>query len=138
VPMLTRAVATAAVCLVAAPVAGAANGRLVVDPGSPVVGLRTLIEVRTAGKAPLFAQVTSPTGIRMRVRLAHVRADLWRAAYHFTDDGQWTVRVARANAVAKVLVLQPGAALPPFRPNQGGAKAGSLSGLVAPGVVIGR
>jgi hypothetical protein len=136
--MLARALAVAAVCLVAVPAAGAGNGRLLVDPANPVVGGRALIEVRTQGKAPLFAQVTSPTGVHLKVRLTRVGAGLWRGGMRFADDGQWIVRVARAHAVAKVLVLQPGAAFPPFKTNHAGAKPDALSGIVSPGVVLGR
>jgi hypothetical protein len=136
--MVARVLAVAAVCLVVAPAAGAARGRLVVSPLNPVVGVRAQIEVHAKARAPLVARVVSPTGVHLKVRLTKVRGDLWRAAFHFTDDGQWTVRVA-GTRVARVLVLQPGAALPPFRPNTpGGSKAGSLSGLVTPGIVIGR
>ena len=136
--MVTRAIALAAVCLAAAPAAGAANGRLLVEPQQPVVGLRTVIQVRAQAKAPLYAQLTSPTGVRTKLRLTQVRTGLWRAAYHFADDGQWTVGVRRAAAVAKVVVLQNGAALPPFKPNHAGATPSPLSGLDAPGVVIAR
>jgi hypothetical protein len=137
--MISRAAMVAAVSLALVPTAAAAKGRLVVDPGSPVVGVRTLIDVRTTAPAPLYLRLTSPTGVQRRLRLTRVAPGLWRAAFHFPDDGQWTLRVVRANAGAKVTVLQPGAALPPFKPNHAGAaKASSLSGLAAPGVVIGR
>lgn len=136
--MPVRALAVVAAFLAAAPAAGAAAPRLLVDPGRPVVGARTLIELqlRTAARAPLVAELVSPTGIRTRIRLTRVRPRLWRAVVHFPDDGQWLVRVARARAQAKVLVLQNGAALPPFKPNT--SKAGALSGLAGPGVVLGR
>src|SRR4051794_14442843 len=134
-----RAIAVAAIALALAPAAAAADGRLVVDPSRPVVGTKTVIEVRTIARAPLYVQLTSPTGIHMALRLTQVHAGLWRAAYHFADDGQWTLRVARAKALAKVTVFQNGAALPPFRPNQpGGSKAGALSGVVTPGIIVGR
>jgi hypothetical protein len=137
--VLVRTLAAAAVCLAAAPAAaGGANGRLLVDPPNPVVGGRALIEVRTQAKAPLVAQVTSPSGVHLRVRLSRVGAGLWRGAMRFADDGQWIVRVPRAHARAKVLVLQPGAAFPPFKGNPSGAKPSALSGIVAPGIVVGR
>jgi hypothetical protein len=137
--MLARALAVAALCLVAVPAADAAKGRLLVSPERPVVGVRALIEVRTQATAPLFAQVTSPTGVHLKVRLTRVGDGLWRGRMRFADDGQWVVRVARAHAVAKVFVLQPGAALPPFKGNPtSGAKPSALSGLAAPGIVVGR
>ncbi len=136
--MIARAAAVAAVCLALAPTAAAAKGRLLVDPGKPVVGVATLIEVQTGARAPLYVQLTSPTGVPTKIRLTRVRTGIWRALYHFADDGQWTLRVPRANARAKVLVLQPGAAIPPFRPNHAGSKASALSGIAAPGIVIGR
>jgi hypothetical protein len=136
--MMARAATVAAVSLALVPTAAAAKGRLVVDPSRPVVGVRTLIEVRANVSAPLYVRLTSPTGVRVKLRLTEVRAGLWRTAFHFSDDGRWKLRVVRANARAEVTVFQPGAALPPFKPNQAGAKASSLSGLVAPGVVVGR
>jgi hypothetical protein len=137
--MLARALAVAALCLVAVPAAGAEKGRLAVVPERPVVGVRAVIEVRTHAKAPLFAQVTSPSGVHLKVRLTEIRDGLWRGRMRFADDGQWVLRVARAQVVAKVFVLQPGAALPPFKGNPtGGAKPSALSGLAAPGFVVGR
>jgi hypothetical protein len=134
-----RAIALAAVSLALVPAAGAATGPLLVDPGQPVVGKRTLIELRADVRAPLYLRLTSPTGVHMKVRLTRVASGLWRTAFHFTDDGQWTLRVARTHSLARVLVLQSGAALPPFKPNQAsGSKASALSGIAAPGVVIGR
>lgn len=137
--MIARAITVAAVCLAVAPAAGSATPRLVVDPNKPIVGVRTVIELHGSARAPLYVRLTSPTGAHMRLRLAQVQAGLWRTAFHFSDDGQWTLRVDRANALAKVTVFQNGALLPPFRPNQaGGSKAGSLSGIVTPGIIVGR
>lgn len=137
--MIARAAAVAAVCLALAPSAGAAKGRLLVDPQRPVVGLGTLIEVQTRARAPLFVQLTSPTGIPARIRLTKIRPGIWRALYRFVDDGQWILHVPRANALAKVLVMQPGAAIPPFKTNfSSDTKASVLSGIAAPGIVIGR
>jgi hypothetical protein len=137
--MLPQAIAVAALCVAAVPGTGSSGARLVVDPQSPVVGVRALIEVRTHAASPVVAQLTSPTGVRQRLRLTRVHPGLWRGSFHFSDDGQWTVRVTRAHAVAKVLVLQPGGAVPPFKPNQaGGSKADALSGIASPGIVIGH
>jgi hypothetical protein len=131
-----RAIAIAAALLALAPVAGAATPPLVVDPGNPVVGKRTLIELRASARAPLYVRLTSPTGVHMRVRLTQIRAGLWRTAYHFTDDGQWVLRVVPTRSVAKVLVLQTGAALPPFKPNH--AKTDPLGSLATGGVILGH
>jgi hypothetical protein len=125
--------------LAAAPAAGAAKGRLLVDPLRPVVGAKTSIEVQTRASSPLYVQLVSPTGVRLQTRLLRVGPGLWRAAWHFSDDGQWTLRVPRAGAVAYVHVFQPFAALPPFNPNKvGGSTAGFLSGLTGPGIVFGH
>ena len=91
------------------------------------------------GKSTLadrILQLTSPTGVPSRLRLTQVRAGLWQATAHFPDDGQWTLRVLRAHVRAAVTVLQPGALIPPFKPNAG--KASPLSGIAAPGVVLGH
>jgi hypothetical protein len=134
-----RAIAIAAALLAFAPAAGAANGLLVVDPGHPVVGKRTLIELRTKAKGPIALQVTSPTGVRMRLVLVRAKPGVWRVGFHFADDGQWTLRVPRVRALAKVLVLQNGAALPPFKPNHaGGAKTNSAGSFATGGLVLGR
>lgn len=140
--MNTRLSVLAALCLsliAAAPAAGASGGRLLVDPVRPVVGAKTSIEVHSLAGAPLFVQLVSPTGVKMRVRLNRVAPGLWRAAWHFADDGQWTLRVPRARAVARIQVSQPFGALPPFNPNKVGAPtAGALSGIASPGIVFGR
>lgn len=131
-----------ALCLVllaTASAAGAARGRLLVDPLRPVVGAKASIEVRARAGSPLYVQLVSPTGVKLQVRLTRVGPGIWRAAWHFSDDGQWTLRVPRARAVAHVHVVQPFAALPPFNPNKvGGSNAGALSGILGPGIVIGR
>lgn len=124
--------------LVLAPAAGASSGRLVVDPGHPIVGARVVLELKAVAKAPLYVRVTSPTGVHERVRLKQVQPGRWLAAVVFPDDGEWELRVARPRATAKVLVLQSGAALPPFKPAGPGSKASALSGLIGPGVVIGK
>jgi hypothetical protein len=134
--VIRRAIALAACLAAVAPVAGATNGRLSVAPSTPVVGSRVLIRMRLATDAPLYLQLTSPTGVPSRLRLTQVRAGLWQATAHFPDDGQWTLRVLRAHVRAQVSVLQPGAAIPPFKPNTG--KASALSGIAAPGVVLGH
>ena len=134
--MLRRAIALAACVAAVAPVAGATNGRLSVAPGRPVVGSRVLIRMHLATQAPLYLQLTSPTGIPSRIRLTQVRPGLWQTTAHFPDDGQWTLRVLRAHVRAAVTVLQPGALIPPFKPNAG--KASPLSGIAAPGVVLGH
>src|SRR4051812_35462549 len=134
--MLARAIAVLAVCLLVVPAAGAAKGRLLVDPQRPFVGKRAVIEVQARLASPAFVQLVSPTGVHMKLRLTRDGAGLWRAAFHFTDDGEWLVRVPRARAAAKVLVFQPGGALPPFKPNAG-AKPNALGSLAAGGVVIG-
>jgi hypothetical protein len=134
-----RAIAVAVAVLVFAPAAGAASGLLLVDPGHPVVGKRTLIELRTKAKGPIAVQVTSPTGVRTKVRLVRAKPGVWRVGFHFADDGQWMLRVPRLRALAKVLVLQPGAALPPFKPNHGaGAKTNSAGSFATGGLVLGR
>lgn len=140
--MNARPGALAALCLVllaSAPAAGASGGRLLVDPARPVVGAKTSIEVHSLASAPLVVQLVSPTGLKLHVRLVRVGPGLWRAAWHFADDGQWTLRVPRARAVARIQVLQPFGALPPFNPNKVGAPtAGALSGIASPGIVFGR
>jgi hypothetical protein len=140
--MTARPGVLAALCLavlVAAPAAGAAKGRVSVDPGRPFVGVRTSIEVHARAAAPLYAQLVSPTGVKLRLRLQRVLPGLWRASWHFVDDGQWLVRVPRVRAVARVHVVQPPGILPPFNPNKaGGSTTGALSGLAGPGIVFGR
>lgn len=136
--MIARAIAVAAVCLAVAPAAGSATPRLLVDPGKPIVGVRTLIELHTTARAPLYVRLTSPTGVHMRLRLTQVSAGLWRTAFHFSDDGQWTLRVARTRSIARVLVLQNGALLPPFKPNHVTAKADPLGSILSGGVTVGR
>ena len=124
-----RAIAIAAALLAFAPAAAGANGRLVVDPGHPVVGRKALIEVRTKAKGPLALQLTSPTGVDMRLSLVLARPGVWRVGYHFADDGQWRVSVPRVRAAVTVLVFQPGAIVPPFKPN---------ANVAAGGIVLGR
>jgi hypothetical protein len=128
-----RTLAVVAAFLVLAPAAGAATGLLSVAPGHPVVGKRTLIELRTKVEGPIAVQLTSPTGVHLRLKLVRALPGVWRVGFHFADDGQWTLSVPRVRAHAKVLVLQNGAALPPFDANAGKAsKAGSIAtgGLV--------
>jgi hypothetical protein len=127
------------VALAAAPAAGAARARLTVEPARPYVGVRASIEVQTTAAAPVYAQIVSPTGVKMRVRMTRVLPGLWRVRWHFADDGQWLVRVPRAAAATRVHVVQPPGILPPFNPNKlGGSKTGALSGLAGPGIVFGR
>lgn len=92
--------------------------------------------MHSSSRSPLYVRLVSPTGVRLRARLTRVGPGLWRAAWHFTDDGQWTLSVPRVRAVARVQVFQPFAALPPFKPNRAGASA--LSGIASPGLVLGR
>jgi hypothetical protein len=69
----------------------------------------------------------------MRVALVRAKPGVWRAGYHFSDDGQWRLRVPRAGAAATVLVFQPGGIVPPFKPN-----ANAAASVAAGGVVLGR
>jgi hypothetical protein len=133
-----RAIAIAAAVLAFAPAAGAANGLLLVDPGQPVVGSRTLIELRTKAQGPIKLQLVSPTGVHLRLGLVRAKPGVWRVGFHFADDGQWVLRVPRVRALAKVVVFQPGAALPPFKPNAHGAKTNGAGSIATGGLVLGR
>jgi hypothetical protein len=125
-----RALLAAAVSvLVAAPAAGAARPHLLVRPDAPVVGKRATIEVRTARPLPRLSVVLfSPTGVTVRVRLHRAAPTLWRASYHFPDDGQWLLRAASGRPSASIWVQQGPAALPPFRPATGKAHAANVLG----------
>jgi len=131
--MLARAGALGLVLAVVAtaPAAAAVRGRVLVSPASPLVGKRAVIEVRTAAKGHRLAlELVSPTGVQRHVWLRRVAPGLWRTAYHFADDGQWTLRV-HAGAIAAsdaVLVLQNGALAPAPRGNAGAGPGALLDG----------
>jgi len=109
-------VAALAVLVVAAE-AGALSGRVLVSPASPLVGAKTTIEVRVsaqqAGKLPaaLFANVVSPQGAALRVRLGRAGGHVWRAAFVFARAGRWKLRVVDSRGsvvgVATVPVRKP-------------------------------
>lgn len=133
--MLARSGALALVlaALAAVPAAAALRGRVLVSPGSPVVGKRAVIEVRTAAKgARLALELVSPTGVRRQLWLRRVRPGLWRAAYHFADDGQWLLRVRDGRIGTGIWVQQPPSALPPFKPGTNP----SLSGILGQGTLV--
>jgi hypothetical protein len=126
-----------------APVAGAASRSplLVVRPAAPVVGKRVTIEVRPSARLQrLSAQLVSPTGVAMRVRLTRAKPHVWRAHVHFADDGTWTiaVRVHGRALRRRVFVEQPPAPMPPFKPWRLNAHTQSSLGasLASGGVVL--
>lgn len=142
--MVVRAGALAAfvvALLVAAPGASAAGGRLVVSPGAPLVGERSTIELRLGSARPrrLVVELRSPTGVPRALRLERVGTRLWRATYRFTDDGAWTLRVVGRQVVAfrRVVVLQPPALIPPFRPSLLPGTGALDGGLGTGGIAIG-
>ena len=92
----------------------AAKPRLVVEPGHPVVGMRTTIDLHARRPRTPVIRAVSPTGVPIRIRLTALGPGLWRGAFRFTDDGQWLLRVPGAGVARRVLVLQPPGALPPF------------------------
>jgi hypothetical protein len=93
VGLIALAVATSAVG------ATAVSGKIVVTPGSPVVGTRAKIMVQvtvtSAEKAPavLYVKATSPRGASLRVQLSRVKVGSWKTAFVFADRGQWRLSV---------------------------------------------
>ena len=120
--MLARAAALSiASALLAAAGASAAGGVLRVSPGLPVVGEQVTIVLElpnASAPSALAVELVSPTGFLMKLPLERGGRHLWRATYHFADEGSWKlrVRVRGVTASAGVLVLQPGAIFPAPRP----------------------
>ncbi len=128
--------------LAAAPGASAAGARLVVSPQAPLVGERSTIEVHLVSSrraAPLVVELLSPTGVPRALPLRRVGSRLWRASYRFPDDGAWTLRVVQRRSVSvhRVVVLQPPALIPPFRPSLLPGTGALDGGLGTGGIAIG-
>lgn len=137
--MLARSGALALVLAVVAtaPAAAAVRGRVLVNPTSPFVGKRAVIEVRAAVQAQrLSLQLVSPTGVQRHLWLRRVAPGLWRGAYHFADDGQWLLRVRSARIGAGIWVQQPPSPLPPYRPAARSNGNPSLSAILGQGTFV--
>ena len=100
--MFLRALMVGLIAL--AVVAGAAGastvvGKIVVTPGSPVVGAKAKITVDVTAKSTervpkvLYVRATSPRGASLRVALSRAKAGLWHTAFVFADRGQWRLSV---------------------------------------------
>jgi hypothetical protein len=118
----------------------AAPPRLLVVPGSPVVGQRTVIELRGAAKPPVYAIVQHAVvpGVT-RVRLRRMDARLWRGTFVFGVEGRWTVgargasRVVTAHLPSATTFAPPGepGCAPPSPANRGSHEVRGSGGLWA-------
>ena len=110
-----RQMTVALVCLAAAvPVEAdaALEVRVSTNPRSPLVGQLTRIELRTyvpfmrrdgsccrlkpggPRRYPFRVQAVSPHGRAFRLRVTHVRRNVWAGTFRFGREGRWQVRVA--------------------------------------------
>jgi hypothetical protein len=135
--------AAMAVAMVASGSAG--KPRLVVLPRRPVVGQRSLIELRGRAKPPVRATVAnSLTAVPDRVRLRRVRAGLWRGVYVFPYGGSWSVYakgktvgvVAHLPAASTFTPLGGPGCVPPSPANAGSHEARGSGGLWAEGAAF--
>jgi hypothetical protein len=58
--------------------------------------------LRAKAKAPVYAHLVAPNGVRVKLRLRRAAATRWRAPYSFLQGGTWTVRAGGATTVVRV------------------------------------
>jgi hypothetical protein len=142
---MKSAVVVSAMAVAALATGSAGKPRLVVVPKKPVVGQRSLIELRGRAKPPVHATIAnSLMTVPGRVRLRRVSARLWRGAYVFPFGGVWSVYangktvgvVAHLPAASTFTPLGGPGCAPPSPANAGSHEARGSGGLWAQGAAF--